>query len=265
MTPIIQHSFAICAYGRSQYLEECIQSVLQQDVGGSEVFISTSTPSSWLDGIAEKYNLPIFINDGESGIGQDWNYAYSRAHGKYVTIAHQDDIYCPGYVATAVSMLDRAKKPILFFCDYGELRGDAITTESLNLSIKKWLLRGLRNGRNADNIRTRRRALSFGCAISCPSVTLVKENCPDMPYQTKMKCSLDWDTWEHLSRIEGSFIYSTDVLMYHRIHEESATTRLIGDRTRLNEDREMYERFWPKPIASFLTKLYSISLSSNQS
>lgn len=257
------HSFAICAYGQSPYLRECIESVKEQNFVGSDVYIATSTPSTWLEHIAEEYGLPIYVNTGETGIGQDWNYAYSRAKSKYVTITHQDDVYCPEYANTAVSMLESANTPIMFFCDYGEIRNGEYVSKSANLSIKRVLLRKLRNGRNAESIKKRRSVLSLGCSISCPSVTLSKENCPPAPYQTKMKCSLDWDTWEHLSRLEGSFLYASDVLMYHRIHEESATTKLISNNTRSAEDREMYERFWPRPIAHILARLYSLSLSSN--
>lgn len=258
-----RHSFAVCAYGQSPYLRECIESVLNQSYGESEVFIATSTPSPWLDSIAQEYGLPVRVNTGEKGIGQDWNAAYAHAQGAYVTIAHQDDIYCPDYARTALRMLEVSRKPLLFFCDYGELRDGEVVTDSTNLKIKKLLLRGLRNGKNADSIAARRRALALGCSICCPAVTLAKENCPAKPYQTAMKCSLDWDTWEHLARLEGSFLYATEVLMYHRIHEESATTQLISDNTRSTEDREMYERFWPKPVAHLLAKLYTISLSSN--
>ena len=37
------------------------------------------------------------------GIGQDWNFAYSQATADYVTITHQDDIYCPRYASAATS------------------------------------------------------------------------------------------------------------------------------------------------------------------
>lgn len=258
------HSFAICAHGESPYLEECIKSVTDQSLTDSEIFISTSTPSDWLTDIASRYNLRVFVNTGEHGIGQDWNFAYSCAGGRYVTIAHQDDIYCRDYAKTAVTMLERATKPLIFFCDYGEIRDGSLVDSSLNLTIKRRLLHGLKNGRRADSISARRRALSLGCAISCPSVTLDRENCPSAPYQTRMKCSLDWDTWEHLSRLEGSFVYAAEILMYHRIHEESATTKLISNNTRLDEDKEMFNRFWPKPIALLLAKAYTVSFKSNE-
>lgn len=257
------HTFAICAYKQSPYLAECIESVLNQTRGDSEVYIATSTPSDWLDGVARTYGLPVFVNKGERGIGQDWNFAVSQAHTPYVTVTHQDDIYCPGYAEAAVEMLSRAEDSLIFFCDYGELRDGVHVDENRILKVKRRLLKNLRDGAHANDIKVRRRMLSLGSAICCPSVTLNMRNCPTPPYQMAMKCSLDWDTWEHLSRLRGGFYYSSKILMYHRIHRESATTELIGDSTRHSEDLEMLRRFWPEPVARLIERFYSESEKSN--
>ena len=50
------HTFAICAYKESPYLEECIQSLMNQTVK-SDILIATATPSKYIDDIAAKYNL----------------------------------------------------------------------------------------------------------------------------------------------------------------------------------------------------------------
>ena len=77
-----------------------------------------------------------------------------------------------------------------------------------------------------------------------------------------MKGGLDWDAWERLSRISGAFCYESQVLMYHRIHEDSETSHIIADDTRTNEDLAMLERFWPKPVAKLINRFYSESLKS---
>ena len=79
-----------------------------------------------------------------------------------------------------------------------------------------------------------------------------------------MRCSLDWDTWERISRLEGDFVYAPQLLMYHRIHEDSATTALIADHTRSDEDLELFERFWPRPVARLIHARYARSLQSNE-
>ena len=88
----MNHTFAICAYKESEYLEKCIKSLENQTVL-SEIIMVTHTPSDFLKNIAEKHNIPLYINEGEGGITQDWNFALSKVKTKYATVTHQDDVY----------------------------------------------------------------------------------------------------------------------------------------------------------------------------
>ena len=111
---MIKHTFVICAYKESEYLEQCIKSVKNQSVR-SKVIIATSTDNLFIRELAEKYNIKLYIADHKSNIASDWNYAYSKVNTPYVTIAHQDDIYDRKYAETAVKLLDRANNPLIFF------------------------------------------------------------------------------------------------------------------------------------------------------
>ena len=51
-----EHTFAICAYKESRYLEECIISVINQDIK-SNVIIATATPNKHIMDLAKKYNI----------------------------------------------------------------------------------------------------------------------------------------------------------------------------------------------------------------
>ena len=87
-----KHTFAICAYKESEYLEECIKSLVNQEVS-SNIILATSTPNDFIKGLCDKYGIEMYVNTGDSGITQDWNFAYAQADAEYVTIAHQDDVY----------------------------------------------------------------------------------------------------------------------------------------------------------------------------
>ena len=52
--------------------------------------------------------------------------------------------------------------------------------------------------------------------------------------------------------------------MHHRIHADSETTNLIENNVRMNEDYEMFCKFWIKPIAKILMKKYTKSIATNQ-
>lgn len=61
-----KHTFVICAYGESPYLEECICSLLNQK-RKSSVLIATSTPNEHIERLAEKYHLQVKVKPGGKG------------------------------------------------------------------------------------------------------------------------------------------------------------------------------------------------------
>ena len=63
----IIHTFAVCAYKDSPYLEECLRSVTSQTVK-SEVICCTSTPSSYVRELTARYQVPLYVRDGASNI-----------------------------------------------------------------------------------------------------------------------------------------------------------------------------------------------------
>ncbi len=258
----MKHIFAVCAYGESLYLEECIKSLVEQ-TSKSEIFISTSTPNEHISKVAEKYGLKVVVNNGPSGITEDWNYAYSQTDADLVTIAHQDDTYAPEYAEKIIENYGKATHPLIVFSDYAELRNGEVVSENTNLKIKRILLRKLRNPKNWGKKRAKRSALAYGCSICCPAVTLVKPNLPDQVYENHFRSDEDWEAWEKLSRLDGEFVYVPEMLMYHRVHEDSATTEIINDNSRTVEDYEMFCKFWPKWFAKLITKVYLLSEKSN--
>lgn len=259
---MISHTFAICAYKESEYLEECILSLINQTIK-TNIILATSTPNEYIEGLCKKYDIPMYVNEGESGITQDWNFAYSKAGTEYVTIAHQDDVYEKEYVECLLKEMKRVKKPIIFFSDYSELREGKKVHNNRLLKIKRIMLLPLRIRLFWNSRFIRRRILSLGSPICCPSVTLVKSNCPEIIFRNGFRSNEDWEAWEMLSKRKGAFVYSTKRLMCHRIHEDSETSKIIGDNARSMEDLAMFKKFWPDVIAKKLAKIYSTSEKSN--
>ncbi|MCM1307648.1 MAG: glycosyltransferase [Butyrivibrio sp.] len=256
------HTFVICAYKESPFLEECIQSLKKQSVR-SKIIMSTSTPNAFIGALAEKYGIPLYINDGEKGITQDWNFAYSLADTDYVTIAHQDDVYGKRYTETLFKMTEGIKTPLIFFTDYCEIREGQTVKSNTLLRIKRFLLLPLRPRFAWKSRFIRRRVLSMGSSICCPSVAFARNNLPSPVFLNHFRTDEDWEAWERISRLKGSFIYCRRPLVRHRIHEGSETSEAIRETGRSAEDYEMFRKFWPKRIAKLLVKFYSKSESSN--
>lgn len=257
------HTFVICAYGKSKYLEECIHSLLRQTVK-SRILIATSTPNEFIDELGRKYQLEIHINREGKGIADDWNFAYSRANSKYVTLAHQDDVYEIDYTERMLELLENADRPLIFFSDYGEIRQNSKIKANFLLRIKRVMLFPIYYKKMRKYKVVKRGIMAFGNPICCPAVTYVKENMQYPVFKKHFKSNLDWEAWERISNEEGSFEYCKKILMYHRIHEESETTILINNRERIIEDYEMLCRFWPRWVAQICVKLYSKGENSNK-
>lgn len=256
------HTFVLCAYKESPYLEKCVLSLLNQRVR-SRIIISTSTPNAHIKDVSSKYDLSLFVNEGEAGISHDWNCAVAHCETSLVTIAHQDDIYLPDYSMRMLEMMNSCDLPLIFFSNYGELRDNQDVDDSALLAIKRYLLRDIRKTGCIDSIKRKRALLSFGCSICCPSVTFNTGALPTPLFLDNMKSNLDWEAWERFSKLEGSFVYSDDILVRHRIHSGSETSVLIKDDTRSAEDLKMLCKFWPKPIACIINHAYSLAMRSN--
>lgn len=257
-----QHTFVICAYKESPYLEKCIHSLLKQSIK-TRIIMVTSTPNDFVQNMAEKYQISLYINEGEGGITQDWNFGYSKADTSYITIAHQDDVYHEKYAEHVLGALVKAKHPLIAFTDYYEVRNDKIVKKTKMLNIKRLMLFSLRLKFFHKSRFVRRRILSLGCPICCPSVTFAANNITPPVFVPGYRSCEDWQAWEKLSRKKGEFVFVNSSLMMHRIHEDSETSAIIDDNARSLEDYEMFCKFWPKWFAKIIVRFYSVSQKSN--
>lgn len=253
------HTWVICAYGESSYLEACIQSLKAQTLS-SQIICYSSTPIDAITKLCEKYDIPFFTKDG-GGIGKDWNNALSFVNTKYATIAHQDDYYEPTYAENLLSKMARKEDSLIAYSDYFEEKNGVRISANTNLKIKTLMLKTMSWFPTSQFWRNR--ILAFGNPICCPAVTYNLEKLANFYFDETMKVSLDWYAWYKISAYQGRFIYVSDKLMCHRIHEESETTKTIADNTRTKEDLFVYELFWPQWIANLLNKYYVKSQETN--
>lgn len=257
-----EHTFVICAYRESPYLEECVCSLLGQNER-SEILIATSTPNAGISAVAERYGLPVYVNTGEKGLAGDWNFALSCALTPLVTLAHQDDRYYENYTRDTLEALNKCDHPLLSFTDYHELRGKETVTANRLLRVKRLMLSPLKLACFRKSRFVRRRILSFGSAISCPTVTFVKENLEGFAFRNNMKSNIDWQAWEEISRRSGEFVYVPRPCMEHRIHPASTTSGLLEENGRREEDLYVFRKFWPVWTANLIEHFYQSSEKSN--
>jgi putative flippase GtrA/precorrin-6B methylase 2 len=246
------HTFAIPAYKESLYLEECVLSLLKQEKK-SKIIITTSTPNDFIKGIAEKYEIELIVNPKYESIADDWNFALRQSKTPYVTLAHQDDIYLPGFTKQVCEAFQKSEKAIITFTDYSELINGRVEKTTLALAVKRLLLFLFILKQEWFLRAAKRSALVFGNAIGCPSVSFNKNLLGNFSFKADYDVCLDWALWLELANFkETSFVYIPEKLIVHRLSPENATAKSIHDKHRQREDMEVFKQIWPLVIARFI-------------
>lgn len=260
---MINHSFAVMAYKDSPFLSECLESLKTQTFQ-SEVYISTSTPSIFIIEIAKKYDCKVFVSEPGKGIAHDWNFSLAQSKTKYVTLAHQDDLYLPDYAEKCFNAAEKFNDTLICFTKYKETLEENDRADTFMLRIKNLMLRFFMPlKKNLKIVFWKKLLLSTGCPISCPTVMYNRELLHGFKFSNEFAIDLDWDAWYRMTNIKGRFVFVSKVLVKHRIHAGSETSAGLNNNLRQNEDLKMFKRIWPSFIAIIFAKLYAGSYKSN--
>lgn len=257
------HTFAICAYKDSPYLEACIKSLKRQSVP-SEIILCTSTPSDYINTLAGTYDIPVFVREGASDIRDDWNFAYMQAKTQLVTIAHQDDCYHRDYAAEVQRCWERYPDTLVFTTDCVIVKNGELQKPGLVQFVKMLLRLPLRFHGLANRKWLKKVALCFGNPIICPSCTYDREALGEPLFDSPFKFALDWDTMWKLAEGCGRMICVEKPLIYYRIHDGATTKACIENHQRARDEAAMYEKIWPRPIVAVLMHFYKKAYDAYQ-
>lgn len=262
----MKHTFVICAYKESQFLESCIKSLKAQIVK-SDIKIATSTPNDYIYNIAKKYNIEVFVNNNKkpenvSNIGFDWQFAYNIAETELVTIAHQDDIYLKNYTKDLLKYKKKYPDMTLFTTSSITLKNGKIKQFGKVEIVKKILRLPLRCNALNNISFVKRLAITFGNPIIAPSCAYDKRLCPKDLFISDFKFALDWECLLKLSEIEGRIVLSERPGICYRIHDDATTKKSIIDNSRQREESIMFDILLPKPVAGIYKKIYQSSYNA---
>ena len=170
---MMSHTFAICAYKDSPYLDACIHSLKRQSVK-SKIILCTSTPSPFLEAMAKIHDIPLYVRDGKSDIQDDWNFACEKADTRLVTIAHQDDCYHRDYAAWVQRCWERYPDTTVFTTDCAILKGEELQRPGMIQFIKMLLRLPLRLHGLADRTFVKRQRWCLATRSSALPVLMIK-------------------------------------------------------------------------------------------
>ncbi|MFA6816070.1 MAG: glycosyltransferase [Lentisphaeria bacterium] len=254
------HTFVISAWKESPFIEDTVKSLLNQSYH-SKIMIATSSPNDFLKNLCLKYGIDYRINLdvelAESAV--NWSYAYAQADTKYVTLAHQDDLYLPDYTLQMVELAEKQPNAVMEFCRcFNYTNGKRLKYHPL-LLMKDILLLPYFLKHAIYSKKLRFYYLGLGNPICCPSVMFNKELIGDFEFDSEVKVNLDWEAWLRLAQYDGAFLFSKKRLLLRRIHDDSGTTLTYNNGSRRKDDLTFFCKFWPKPVASLLARLYNLA------
>jgi len=248
------HQFVIPAYKESPFLGACLES-LRAQTPASPILVTTSTPSAFIDCVAAGSGATVIANPGREGIAADWNFALGATHARYVTLAHQDDLYFPGFTEESLRLLKASGAPVCF-TGYEQVddKGAAMTSK---ISRVKHLIEATTLGAGERPAPWRMRAfLSFGNPLPCSAVTYDRDQLADFAFSDEFASNLDWEAWLRLHHLGKRFVRTPRRLVGRRHNPLTETSRLILDGRRAHEDALMFRQLWPRPIGAVLARLY---------
>lgn len=114
-------SFIVPVYNLEDYIEECIMSLLNQDLSHSEYEIlcinDSSTDSSLeiLKRLAKEHTNIIIINQENQGVSAARNNGIKNAKGEYIWFVDGDDLIARNCLKFLITFLDEKKLPLIRF------------------------------------------------------------------------------------------------------------------------------------------------------
>lgn len=275
-------SIIIPSYNHALYLQERIESILNQSFQNFEVIILDDKSPDDSHKIIEKYeNHPkvshCIINKKNSGSTfSQWNKGLELAKGELIWIAESDDIADHEFLATLIPQFEKNPQLVLAYSQSyrmnatGEITGtwksqtDPLDPEYFNQDFTQ------------DGLHYIERFLCHENTIPNASAVLFKKQAYfDLgEINPNLKYIGDWDIWTKIV-LQGDIFFFAKPLNYFRYHNNSVIAKVkanldehqieVEKQIELLRENIIYilENMHNKPITSKIIKIYKEKLNMN--
>ena len=203
-------SIIIPVYNGSNYMQEAIDSALQQTYSHIEIIVVNdgSTDSGKTERIALSYGNKIrYLTKKNGGVATALNMGIEHMNGSFFSWLSHDDVYYPEKVEYQIEYLQTINsKQFIVYSDFDIINSKSIITNHYHLNhdmlIKKPLY-GILRGH------------IHGCSLLIPKEAFSKYGV----FNTTLKFTQDYDLWLRLSK-HYTFKHIDKTLIQSRTHQE---------------------------------------------
>ena len=178
-------SICIPAYKNQEFLERLLNSISIQTFKDFEVVVSDDSPTNELENICRRYSeafkIHYYRNTMPLGTPVNWNFAISKASGKWIKLMHHDDWFVneKSLYFFADAALNNTNIDFIF-SGYFEMQNDTVQ--------KKYIIN------TAEDVLLKKSPLNLFKEnfIGSPSTTLVKNDQKEL-YDKEIKWVVDFE------------------------------------------------------------------------
>lgn len=214
-------SVMIPTYNGTEYLEQTLRSVLEQDPGSALMQIEVVDDCSTQDDPEElvrkigQGKVSFYRQPKNLGLIGNWNDCIRRARGHWVHILHQDDVVKFGFYRRLQTAIEKEPTIGAAFCRYFYMeRGCERALSPLEREtpgiIANWIER-----------------IAVTQRIECPSIIVKREVYEELGgYCQEAYYAADWEMWKRIAA-HYSVWYEPELLACYRLHSSSESSRLV--------------------------------------
>lgn len=211
-------SVIIPTYNREDFVEETIQSVLNQTYKDFEVIVVDDGSTDNTKKKLEKFNSKIkLIEQKKSERAIARNNGVKNANGEYIAFLDSDDLWHKDKLEKQVEVLDKNKEYILIYCQCLRINENGLTIKPAKRQLNGY------SGYVYEKLLMR----NF---ITSPT-PLVKKGYLEKinGFHTKYIPYEDWEFWLRLSLL-GKFYFIKEPLAYYRVHKSQSVKQAKAEK-----------------------------------
>ncbi len=226
-------SIVLPNYNYARYLDERIQSLLNQTYKDFELIILDDASTDNSIEVIEKYTADPRVKtkyfSENSGLPyQRWNDGADMAEGEYLLIAGADDSCHPTLLEKLVDKLDNHPSLGLVYSQSWEINSEG---KHLRLAKKRWTDSLNKERWQKDFIDSGKNEIEyllFACTIPNASAVLMRRQVfiEAEKFNAKMRLAADWMLWLKMLMI-SDIAFIAEPLNYFRQHEDTVTSKAI--------------------------------------